>query len=399
MGSPMLWLLASIAGLFPDLRLPLSVGWKEVHVFDLTFGAAIAFAAWKGAFRRPDPGLIASAGVFLGALTLALWAHPSPEGLRSVVRLSYSVVVLLVVSHLRLNRLSLRVDRLILGPLLLAVGIAALVFMAENLLGWDIADNRSPMLPKDVHRLGGFTGGNALILFLALAAPFVRSPRTALFGILLPAFATLSRSLLGVGAAFLVRDLGDLGSGRPGDRAVRVAAGMGVAASLFIYFFAVIPISASERATHRLSLETGGYLTPHRGAIRMVLSSPLLGIGPSRFPSLFQQFTSEEERNLLPLANRRDCDPHSALLGLAAEGGLLALAAFAWLLVEIFRRLGEIADARFRAASRAGLIGLLLGGHFVDWLALKGLWLWIGFLMAARQTRTAPTAAAEGESS
>jgi O-antigen ligase len=381
-----LYFLASIAGLFPALTLPLGVGWKAIHVFDLLFAASLALSVRRRGLRSPDRRLIAAGAALVMSAALALWIHPSPLGLHAVLSLGYSVVVLLATSHVRLDTVGVRVDRVILWPLFIAIGIAWLVFLIENVTGMPIGENQSPMLPAGVHRLGGFTGGNTLVLFLCLAAPLARTAGPMLFGIVLPAFATLSRSLLGVGVALA---LGDHASTlRPPRlrRAVLLASWLGISVSLFIYAFAVIPVTPSQRTPLSISLDAGGYLTPHLAALRMLRSQPLLGVGPSAFAGEFEAFTSPEERERLPADNRSLCDPHSAILGLAAEQGLLGLAAFAWLIHQIFTRFKLIQDPYLRGAAMAGLTGLLVGGHFVDWLALKGLWLWIGLLVASQSS-------------
>jgi hypothetical protein len=376
--------LASIAGLFPALTLPLDVGWKSIHLFDLLFLVCLGLAAIRRAWHPPGWSLIFAGGAVVGAGGLALWIHPSPDGPRAVISVAYSVVVLLVISHVRLDALGVRVDRVILWPLFIAIGIGFVVFLVENLTGVPLGQNQSPMLPAAVHRLGGYTGANALILFLCLAAPLARAPGLILFGIVLPAFATLSRSLLGVGVALVLKDrAAQLTPPRP-RQAIVAASWLGVFVSLFIYVFAVIPVSPSERAPLRISLDPGGYLTPHLAALRMLRAQPLSGVGPAAFGGEFRAFTSPEERTRLPAQNRAYCDPHSAILGLAAEQGLLGLAAFAWLIYEIFERLRRIEAPDLRAAAIAGLIGLLAGGYFVDWLTLKGLWFWIGLLVASQ---------------
>lgn len=379
-----LFFLASIAGLFPALTLPLGVGWKALHVFDLLFIACLGFAAMKRAVRAPDWRLIATGAALVAALGVSLWAHPSQEGVRSVIRLAYSVVVLLAVSHVRLDVIGIRIDRTILWPLFIAVGIAWVVFLVENMSGVAIGFNNPRSLPAGVHRLGGFTGANALILFLCLGGPFVRAPALILVGILLTAFATLSRSLLGVGVALVMRHNAPTVRPDPTRRALLSASWLGVALGLFAYGFAVVPVTASHRTTFRLSLDAGGYLTLHQAAVRMLRASPLVGVGPAQFVKEYRSFTSQEERDRVFEDDVPGWAPHSAALGLAAEQGLLGLAVFAWLIYEIYRRLARISDPELRAAAIAGLTGLLAGGHFVDWLTLKGLWLWIGLMVASR---------------
>jgi hypothetical protein len=388
------FLLASIAGLFPSLTVPIGLGWKEIHAFDLAFVACIAFAMRGAAIRSPDWRLIAAGFTSAGAMALALWAHPSPEGARIVLSVAYSVAVLLTVSHLRIDALRIRVDRTILWPLFLAIGVAGVTFLIENAFGVTISRNSPRSLPSGVHRLGGFTGANAIILFMCLAAPLVRKPALTLFAILLPAMATLSRSLLGVGVAVLV-NRGARGTTKdPTRTGILAASWLAVALGLFAYGFAVVPVKASQRTPFRLSLDAGGYLTLHHAALRMLWSSPIVGVGPGQFVERYRTFTSREERARVYEEEVPGWAPHSALLGLAAEEGLIGLAGFGWLILEIYKRLRRTQDRELRDAAAAGLTGLLVGGYFVDWLTLKGLWLWIGLLVASSFATASPSESA-----
>jgi len=381
-----LFYLASLAGLFPGLTLPLAFGWKALSAFDLIFAAGLAVAAHRRAVRPADVRLLFAGAAAIAAGVVCLWINPSPRGPAAVASIAYSVVVLLAVAHLRIDQLQVRVDRAILGALALALALAWVVLLVENLTDIDVGRNRSPMLPAAVHRLGGFTGGNVLILFLALAAPLVRGPSWVLLVVLPSALATLSRSILGVGVGLALGERSPETTPRSLGRMVKAGAWSCIAVGVVFYLVAVIPVVRSER-TGRVSLEPGGYLTPHIAALRMLASSPLVGVGPSGFPERFVRFTSDEERRRLPPSNRPELAPHSAILGVAAEQGLLGLGALAWLLFEIFARLSRIEDPRLRTGAIAGLFGLLVAGHFVDWLTLKGLWLWIGLLVASRKTQ------------
>ncbi len=379
-----LFFLASIAGLFPGLTLPMGLDWKAVHSFDLFFVACLGLAASRRAFRAPDWPLILAGSGLIAAGAIALWIHPSTVGLRAVASLTYSVTVLLAVSHVQLETLGVRVDRTIVWPLLAAVGVAGVVFALENVLGFNIGPNNPRSLPAGVHRFGGFTGANALILFLCLGAPFVRGPWLTVIAILLPAYATLSRGLLGVGIALLAR--GRWKAEAQWGRVLLLGSGLGIALGLFAYAFALVPVKSAQRTAFNVSLEPGGYLTLHRAALRMLQSHPLAGVGPGRFVEEYRSFTSQTERDHVFEDDVPGWAPHSAILGLAAEQGLPGLAALGWLFYEIFRRLSRIPDPELRASAIAGLTGLLVGGHFVDWLALKGLWLWIGLMVASRSS-------------
>jgi O-antigen ligase len=390
----LLYYLASIAGLFPRLTLPLAIGWKSIQVFDALFAACLVLAISRRSLRPPDWRLIAAGGGVVAAGSLALMIHPSPEGFRVMSSLAYSMLVFLFASHLRLNIVGVSITRLILWPLVVAVGIAWAVFLFENLTQVALAPNQSPMLPAFIHRLGGFTGGNALILFLCLAGPLVRGPWWIILGVVPSAVATMSRSLVGVGVALLLDDrLVKTAPSRLRTARLMVSS-FCVALGMVFYALAVISVVPSDHSSFVVSLKPGGYLTPHLAALRMLRDQPLVGVGPGGFADRFRTFTSKEERERLPPLAESRLDPHSAILGLAAEQGLLGLSMFAWLIYEIFRRLSTIESPALRSASRAGLAGLLVGGHFVDWLLLKGLWLWIGIMAASRgptQSNLSPT--------
>ena len=364
----------------------MGVGFKQVHAFDLLFVACLAVAARRRAFHSPDWRLIIAAAALVLAGGVTFSVHPSPEGVRAMSRMAYSAVVLLAFSHLRIEVLGIRLERTVLGPLFIAVAIAWIVFLVENLSGIPVGHNESAALPSGVHRLGGLTGGNTLILFLCLAAPLVRPPWLLLIGIMLPGLAALSRSVLGVGTALVIRGI-PAGSRDRSQQAVWILAWFSVALGLFGYVFAVVPVDPSQRNGLRPSFEPGCYLTPHQAAVRMIRASPVVGVGPGRFVEEFQHFSLPVERQRLADRDVLRLAPHSALLGLGAEQGVLGLLGLAFLLYEIYRRLAQTSEAEARTAALAGLTGLLVGGHFVDWLTLKGLWMWIG-LMVARSRRT-----------
>ena len=378
-----LFFLASIAGLFPGLSLPFELGWKALHPFDLLFLACLALAALKRAFRPPDWELILAGAALVAASGLAWLFHPSPSGIRAVSTLAYSVGVLLAVSHVRLDVIGVRLERVILPPLLIAIGVAWTIFLFENLTGVSVGGNQSAALPKELHRLGGLTGANALILFLGLAAPLARSSGFALGGVLSSAFLTLSRSMMGVGVGLLLRERLLKSGPRAGHRSIEALSWLTVILGLFAYAFAVVPVETSQRTPFKVSLEPGGYLTLHQASLRMIAAHPVLGVGPGRFPREFRRVTTEAERVRIVEKDFPAWDPHSAILGLTAEQGFIGLAAFAWLFHVIFQRLRRIPELELRAGAIAGLAGLLVGGLFVDWIALKGLWLWIGLFVCS----------------
>ncbi|MEO8361181.1 MAG: hypothetical protein ABI672_14210 [Vicinamibacteria bacterium] len=377
--------LLSLAGLFPTAAVPFSVGWKTLTLFDLLFGAAVIQAGFRRSLRPLDRRLACAAATFWVGAWVALAVHPTGAGLRVVFQCGYSLVVFLLAAHLSLKPLEAR--PLILRPLGVALVIAWVIFTTENLAGISVGANLSPSLPSYIHRLGGFTGGNALILFICLGAPLVTHPSLALLGVALSGCATLSRSMMGMGVAILLARWRAQPTHRSWSYATTALAWISIALGLFAYLFAVIPVEPAQRTSLIPSLQPGSYLTVHRADVRMFASQPLVGVGPGRAVQFFSRFATPEERKMVVYAPMR-LNPHSAILGLAAEQGVVGLGAFAWLMFEIYRRLGASTDHDYRRLASAALTGLLVGGHFVDWIALKGLWLWIGFIVAASASTT-----------
>lgn len=357
----LLFFLTSLAGLWPRLALPISLGWKVVSAFDLLFLFSIVAVAAKGGLRSADRRLIAAGVGFVAAFSITLAAHRTEDDLRALAQLTYSVFVVLVVSHVRLGAIGVDFERVILHSFRLALGVAGLVLIAEYALGYSVTKaTASAALPPEFHRLGGFTGGSALALFICLAAPFVRTPWAIALGILLPALLTASRSLMGVGVALIARCRLPGERAVVGHRVVRAAAWFAVALSAFVYL-AIAPTSSEN---FHLSLGQGAYVNIHEAALRGFLSSPILGTG-----------AAESDRATGAWA------PHSAIFGLAAERGLMGLVGFAGFAREIHRRLKGPRETHLRAS--AAFLGLLVGGMFVDWLPLKGLWFWLGLMLAA----------------
>jgi putative inorganic carbon (HCO3(-)) transporter len=104
-----------------------------------------------------------------------------------------------------------------------------------------------------------------------------------------------------------------------------------------------------------------------QSGLRMVQDHPLTGVGPGQVKALFPQYA-------LPEAHRKSTSHvHNTPLQIAAERGLLGLAAWLWLWVAFFRegirllgRLGpdQIREQRLVAGSLAALLGFLVAGLF-----------------------------------
>jgi O-antigen ligase len=387
--------LASLASLFPGLALPVGFSWKTVSAFDAVFAIVVVVAIVRRDGRAGlDRRLILAALAVVAAGCVTLWVAPSPAGFRTVVTNSYSMVVLVVAAHLRLDAASAR--RGILWPLSITLAVAWATFIIENAFGIPIGDNRSTALPHGPYRLGGLTGGNALILFLAMGAPLARQVWLAQVGFLISGYATLSRAVLGLGAGVLLAQRRRAGVAASRPRAlVRALAVCAVVLGVLTYWFAVTEggIDEKGRPSVNASLETGTYRVFNTAALRMFRDAPLLGHGPGAFLELFHTYTSKAEQELVLKDRDPYWDPHSAILGLAAEQGLLGLAAFTWLMIEVFFRLRKAPDLEHRDTAAIAIASLLIAGHVVDWIPLKGLWLWMGILVSA--SRDQPSVARE----
>lgn len=375
------WLLAAgVASLFPAATLPIVPGLKAISLFDLAFGALVARAIWVRAFRILDAPLVACLVAFCASLAISFVLNPSGLGRRWCLSLFYSAVVCGVLSHLRVSVSD--AQRTFRQTAVTALGIAWVVFLAENLGGIEMAHNASFALPQGFRRLGGFLGGNAFAVFLAVLVPFLEPARLR-FIALVSSLATTSRSMVGIGLGALVA-VHRLRKTRSlvGERIV--ASGL-VIVGLTAYFFALYLPQATTQGASTLSLRPGGYLTVHAAAFRIWLKAPLFGIGPQRFPRRFAEVVVPEELETLaiPKNGRPVREPHSAHLGLLAECGLMGLGTFALLMTLVFRRLARADDEDFRVKSQAAVLGLLIAGHWVDWLVLKGLWLLTGLAIAA----------------
>lgn len=388
-----MWLLFAAAGFFGTLTnagLPLTMAGKQLNAFDAAFAVLLVGVTIGRRWRSPDAALVAGCALWVLAAFAAFRAHPSPGGAHEVLVLAYSLTVFLLAAHMSASNEESK--RAIVAPVVAAVGLAWLMLPLENILQQDIGDNTSKALPAGLHRLGGLTGGNPLALFLAVATPFFSASPTAFLGLLASGFATLSRSLTGIGSAWLVQSL-QPGARVEGASRLRVAlAVIAVASGLLVYAFSPAAYESPASPISSFGLRAGGYPVLHAAAVRMTIAHPFTGIGPGRFGDELRNFTTLESLATLPgVPGAIAWDPHGAVTGLAAEQGLPGLIAFVVLIAITLRRLNLAADEDARWRSFAALTGLLTAGLFLDWFALKAPWLWLGLLVsAARGDRLNP---------
>jgi O-antigen ligase len=132
------------------------------------------------------------------------------------------------------------------------------------------------------------------------------------------------------------------------------------------------------------------------GGVRMVMDSPLFGVGPQRFADYSRQYSGLDMPYIA----------HNTYLELAAEAGLLVLALYVLLVVSTITMLGRVARLRgpehrrlaaWAEGLRTGLVGFAVSAAFISAQYEKFFWLCVfvsivvGRLAAAR---TAPAPAA-----
>ena len=120
-------------------------------------------------------------------------------------------------------------------------------------------------------------------------------------------------------------------------------------------------------------------------ALRIFASSPLIGRGPGSFPELQAQFMPDPAPYPVPISST----PHSLLLGLAADTGLLGLAAFGWLMIRAVHmgwrawRGGDTLSVALVASVAAIFVNDLFGQGFYALEIATVMWLGLGLLEAA----------------
>lgn len=136
-----------------------------------------------------------------------------------------------------------------------------------------------------------------------------------------------------------------------------------------------------------------------RVALQVFRESPLLGIGFTGFRYLAWDYV-EGDRLARILATQRSpmSTAENQYLQVLADGGLLALAAFVWMMavfLKTFRAAASAEDARVRTQAQAGyiwLLALLVGNQTAAWLIPSSLiatqlWLVLGLAIIAQQAR------------
>ncbi|MBI4473765.1 MAG: O-antigen ligase family protein [Acidobacteria bacterium] len=256
------------------------------------------------------------------------------------------------------------------GALLLVAGVSSCVALVQFVIQYarflttqNLADD-----PTVLARITGFMGhwmtfsGEQLLVWCAAIPAVLILGRRWLFLLGLVGAAlvlSFTRSVwLGAAAGFLVA-------------AMMAPRKMLIGVVLPVAFVAA---AASGLIYHRVSMSFGRQFAPDTGRIemifaglRMIRDNPLFGVGPERIRAEFPHYYRSGD---LASADFYYGHLHNNILQIAAERGLLCLAAFFWFIFELYASLtGSLKtaaeDTRWAILSAlAALTGFLVAGFF-----------------------------------
>jgi O-antigen ligase len=153
---------------------------------------------------------------------------------------------------------------------------------------------------------------------------------------------------------------------------------------------ATIPTALAESEPSAISEPSiRGRLSEWAASVQMFRDHPLVGVGLANYPVHYLEYSSE-----LGLDGRREeRSPHSLFLEVAAESGLLGLAAFGALFFAMaaglvyahaaFRRAGRRAEAELVVALTIGLTGYLVASLFLHAAYPRFFWILAAIAFAA----------------
>ena len=350
------------------VSIPLSTSGMQIGVVALAvLSAAGAVAGWGIVRRTPLDGTL---GLLAGVLALSTLASLDPLPANGWARLWIVVTYPVFMWWIRDRAHAVRLARLLVatGGLVAAYGIV------QHVTGIDVyraaLGRETAVLPRGPGHSGyavvGFfsnylTFAHTMIFPLGFAGAFaLRGDRLGLLAApVIAAVLILSTArgawlaALGVAAALVV-------VGRPRRALPALAA---AAAAVALAFVLRPDLRAHAAGMFLPSGENVGRVGIYRTNLEIVHDHPVLGLGFGRYKRAAKPYYDRH-----PEADRRS-HAHSNYLHMAAEAGLVGLAAFAFLWAQVLR-LGWEAIAR----APAGVPGL--------WSAAAGAWVAIvGFLV------------------
>ncbi len=382
--------LADVLLAFTAASVPLSISGMEIGVGALAVLAAGGIGrSWNVIRRTPLDGVL---GLFVGVLVLSTLAEGNvlkAEGWgRYWVVLTYFVVFWWLRDRDHARRLALWV--------VAAGGVAGAYGILQHFTGVDWYRGLLGLATRARPRIAGAEGfavvgffrnyltyAHAMIFPLAWAGAFaVTGSIMAAVAAVLLAFAVIFSTARGVWLAGMAGGVLLAGlSGRRGVLLLGAAAAVAVAAagwSAGLREQAAPIFTASGENTARIAI--------WRANLDIIHDHPLLGLGFGRYRGRAMPYYDRH-----PEADRRS-HAHSNVLQVAAEAGLLGLAAFCLVFAVILRRgFAAIGTARApaewatAAGACAGIVTFLLAGltqySFGDAEVAIGMWLTTAVLM------------------
>jgi hypothetical protein len=330
---------------------------------------AMAFLGWIVTRPRPIvwPSYMVPMAAFMTFTVLALLMSPQPEIGMSVVRKFVLFAMGLLAANLVTTPYRARIS--VIG-LLIVASVASAYAMVQFAAGYSrfLSARTLDYDPTVLARITGFMGhwltfsGEQLLVWCAALPAMLALRRRWLFplGIVGTALVlSFTRSVwLGAIGAFIVAAL--LMPRKVLIGAVAPIALVGIAASGLIY--------------HRLSLSfQGQQFAPDSGrvelffgGVRMIRDHPFFGVGPERIHTEFPRYYRGNDISAVTYYGHLE----NNIVQLAAERGLLCLAAFFWLIFELYASFVAMlktatSDTRWIILSAiSALTGFIIAGFF-----------------------------------
>ena len=384
-----------------DWLLVLTAASLPLSTTGMQLGAGLLFAlalvgvplGWGVARRTPLDGALA---IFFGTLAVSTLASLRPLEAVGWQRPWVVIGYFAVFWWLRDGRQAVRVVQVVVG----AAALVALYAAVQRFAGQDLyrallgraTQVRARAAGASGYAVVGFfrsylTFGHAMVIPLAWAVALAhRGRRIALVAVPLLVvaivFSTARGAWLAAGAAVLACEALVLRRGvRPG-RAAAAALVALVVAAVF---------SPDLREHARSIVDPGGInagrVAIYRANLDIVADHPVLGLGFGRYRTAATAYYARH-----PAADRRS-HAHNTYLQIAAEAGLVGLAAFGFLFATVLLRgrdaLGVRDDGGAAAAGAwAGVVGFLVGGltqyNLGDNEVALGTWVALAVLMRLR---------------
>jgi O-antigen ligase len=331
---------------------------------------AVACLAWviTRARRVVWPSYTIPLCAFMATTALSLLMSPEPAAGVAVVRKFVLFSMGLLAASFVTTPYRMRISH---AALLVVAAITACVAMAQFVAGYirylstqSLADD--PTVLARITGLMGhwmtFSGEQLLVWCAAIPAVIILGRRWfVLLGLVGTALVlSFTRSVwLGAAAGFVVV-------------ALMVPRKMLIGVALPI---AIVGVAASGLIYHRVAMSFDGQnFAPDTGRLtmalvgsRMIQDHPLFGVGPERIAREFPNYYRVEA---LENSSFYYGHLHNNILQIAAERGLLCLAAFLWFIFEVYAGLASMlktaaADTRWVIVSAlAALTGFLIAGFF-----------------------------------